>query len=294
VVIPIAGLASAAAGTQSLWRAPDPTTLSSVALTANINSSANTIYVSTTEDPPFPTSGYLKIESEIVKYSSKTRNSFNNVERGQFQTTAASHVTSAKAREAKYYNLKYDKAPAFNIRSPFITGILFEDPDEIEIVKFLPGPYGAELIISTSNSVGSGTIVFAEGTNPLTDKVAFTSIAGVPVIITEQNTQVTQQSALNTDSIKKYGLKDVIIESPFISDAVHAQKLADFIISKTQDSVPILNINATAIPKIQLGDRIRISTMSSFDIINADYWVISQSLNVGDTLQHQLTLRKVV
>ena len=298
VVIPIAGLASAAAGTQSLWRAPDPTTLSSVALTANINSSANTIYVSTTEDPPFPTSGYLKIESEIVKYSSKTRNSFNNVERGQFQTAAASHVIGAgnasKVREAKYYNLKYDKAPAFNIRSPFITGILFEDPDEIEIVKFLPGPYGAELIISTSNSVQNGTIIFAEGTNPLTDKVAFTSIAGVPVIITEQNTQVTQQSALNTDSIKKYGLKDVIIESPFISDAVHAQKLADFIISKTQDSVPILNINATAIPKIQLGDRIRISTMSSFDIINADYWVISQSLNVGDTLQHQLTLRKVV
>jgi hypothetical protein len=298
VVIPIAGLSSVASGTQSLWRASDPTTLSVVTLTANLTANANVVYVGTTEDPPFPTSGYVKINNEVIKYTSKTANSFNNLERGQFQTTAAAHSinngNNSKVREAKYYNLKYDKSPAFNVKSPFITGIVYEDPDEIEIVRYIPGAYGAELIIATANSVEDGSIIFAEGINPLTEKVAFASIAGVPVIVTEQNSQITQQSAVNSDSIRKYGLKDMIIESPYINDTVHAQKIADFIISKTQDTVPIVNVVCTAIPKIQLGDKIRVSTMNSFDIINADYWVISQSLNVGDTLQHTLTLRKVV
>lgn len=298
VTIPISGLSSGAAGTQSLWRASDPTTLSTVDLGANLSANANVVYVDTTEDPPFPTSGYIKIGTEVIKYVSKTRNSFNGLERGQFQTAAISHSinngNASKVRECRYYNLLFDKAPAFNVKSPFITGILFEEPDEVEIVRFIPGPYGAELIIATGNNVPSGTIVFAEGTNPLTEKVSYTAIAGIPVVVTEQNSQITKQSASIETSIRKYGLKDVVIESPFINDPVHAQKIADFIISKTQDSVPILNINATAIPRVQLGDRIRISTMNAFDIINSDYWVIAQSLNVGESLQHTLTLRKVV
>lgn len=298
VTIQVSGLASGAAGDQSLWRADDPTTLSTVTLTANMTPSSNVAYVNTTENPPFPTSGYLKIGSEIVKYVSKTANSFNGLTRGQFQTTATNHYindgNASKVRECRYYNLLYDKGPAFNIKSPFITGILFEDPDEIEIVRFIPGAYGAEFIIATSNSVPSGEIVFAEGVNPLTEKVAYTAIAGIPVVVTEQNSQITEQSASIDESIRKYGLKDVVIESPFINDPVHAQKIADFIISKTQDSVPILNISAIGIPRIQLGDRIRISQMSSFDIINADYWVIGQSINVSGTIQHVLTLRKVV
>jgi hypothetical protein len=298
VTIQISGLASGAAGDQSLWRADDPTTLSTVTLLANMTPTSNVAIVNTTDDPPFPTSGYLKIGSEIVKYVSKTGNSFNGLERGQFQTTPASHLINdgngSKVRECRYYNLLYDKGPAFNIKSPFITGILFEDPDEIEIVRFIPGAYGAEFIIATANSVPSGKIIFAEGVDPLTEKVAYTAIAGIPVVVTEQNSQITEQSSSMEESIRKYGLKDVVIESPFINDPVHAQKIADFIISRTQDSVPILNVNAIGIPQMQLGDRIRISEMNAFDIINADYWVIGQSFSVSNAVQHVLTLRKVV
>jgi hypothetical protein len=305
ITIPIAGVASIRAGTQSLWRAPDPTTLSAVTLTANMTTSSDTIYVDTTENPPFPTIGYLKIANEIIKYTSKTANSFKGVTRAQFQTTAATHTindgNNSKVREVKYFNLKYDKAPAFNIKPPFITSIAYEDPAQIEIVRYIPGPYGAELLIATANTVASGTIVFAEGTNPFTERVSFASIAGTPVIVTDQQIQqvtvdpsLATQTASISDSIRKYGLKDIVIESPYISDADHAKKIADFIISKTKDSVPIININSIVIPKLQLGDRIRISNMSSFDIINADYWVISQGISVSDNLSHTMTLRKVV
>ena len=106
--------------------------------------------------------------------------------------------------------------------------------------------------------------------------------------------QVKEQKAALDVNIRRYGIKDLVIENPYITDAIHAQKIADFIISKMAEPVPILNVQTMALPKIQLGDRIRISSLSSFDIINADYWVVSHSLGFGETLTHTLTLRKVV
>jgi len=46
---------------------------------------------------------------------------------------------------------------------------------------------------------------------------------------------------------------------------------------------------------LQLGDRITIQDFKTLGIETAtDYWVISHSLNVGDSLDHSITLRKVV
>lgn len=293
IVIKVAGIASAKSGTQSLWRAEDPTTLTVASLTQSITSNSSSMYVNSTEEPPFATSGYLKIDDEIIKYNAKDSNKFLNLERGQFGTTAASHSINSNIKEARHYDLKYDKAPAYNVKSPFITGILFEDPDQIEIHKFHSSAYGAELIIVASDNVDVGEIVFAEGTNPLTNKVAFTSIAGIPIITTEEKSQVKEQVAALSESIRKYGLKDVVIESRYITDNDHAKKLADFMISKLSEPVPILNVQTLAMPKLQLGDRIRITQMNSFDIINNEYWVVSHSLNFGESMSHTLTLRKV-
>jgi hypothetical protein len=60
------------------------------------------------------------------------------------------------------------------------------------------------------------------------------------------------------------------------------------------DPVPVLNLNILPIPKLQLGDRIRISTMDSFDIINGDYWLISTDFAYGQTLTQSIVIRKVV
>lgn len=294
VTVKVAGLASSISGTQSLWRANDPTILTVVDLEQNLSNSATSMYVTSTDEPPFPKTGYLKIDNEIIKYNDKNSNQFLSLERGQFATLAVSHTANTKVREARYFDVQFDKAPAYNVKSPFITGILFEDPAQIEIHKAEFGAYGGELIIVASNNVESGDYVFAEGTNPLTNKVAFTSIAGIPVITTEQNDQVKEQKAALDVNIRRYGLKDLVIENPYITDAVHAQKLADFIISKMSEPVPILNVQTMALPKLQLGDRVRISSLSSFDIINADYWVVSHSFSYGDSLTHTLILRKVV
>jgi hypothetical protein len=127
------------------------------------------------------------------------------------------------------------------------------------IFRYIPGPYGAELLLAASESVDVGSVVYLQGDDVFTDIPYTTTIAGTPVVITEQNIQIKEQSSSLADSIKKYGVKDITIQSNFITDSVHAKKLADFIIDKTQTPVPILNITTTVLPKTQLGDRIRIT-----------------------------------
>jgi len=297
VIVPVGGIQTSSSTVQNLWTAPDNASLAVTALTANLASNASgansVMYVSTTLDPVYPKTGYLKIDDEIIKYISKTAVSFNGLERGQFQTTAAAHTSGTKVRESRYYDLKFDKSPSYNIRSPFVSSILFDSPARVEISRYLPYAYGAELIVSATTDVEQGKLAWLQGTNPETQYPYATTIGGIAVEMTEQNTQVKEQSASTDASIKKYGIKDLTIQSPFITDSVHAKKLADFIIEKTQLPVPIINISVTAMPKVQLGDRIRITALNALDIVNTDYWVISHSTTIGDTVTQNLVLRGV-
>jgi hypothetical protein len=293
VVVKIAGLSTNLVGVQSLWRADDPTTLGVVNLEEALTDADVSMYVSTTTDPPFFKTGYLAIDNEIVKYTGKTENSFLNLERGQFGTIAAAHSANAAVREARYWDLKYDKAPAYQVKNPFITGIRFEEPDQIDILKWVAGSYGAELIISANSTVDKNSIVFAEGVNPLTQRVAFTSVSGIPVLLTEQSNQIKEQVAELEDNIRLYGLKEIVIENIFITDFDHGQKIANFIIDKMGDPVPILNITTVPTPQLKVGDRVRITNLDAFDIINGDYWVLSRNYTFSNSPNQTMMLRKV-
>lgn len=295
VTVNISGLASSLQGRQGLWSPDDPTTLGVVNLTSNITASSNTLPVSSTKHPPFGKNGYLKIDNEVVKYTGITANTFQGIERAQLGTVAATHNANTKVREVRYYDIKYDKAPAFNILSPFITAIEFEDVDLVEIQLYKPTAYVAEFAIAASNNVEVGDFVYFQGSDPLTGSEQFASIAGTPIITTEQSTQIKSQSATLSDDIRKYGLKEIVIDNPYISSADHAKKIADFMVSKLNQPVPILTISSLAMPRLQLGDRITVEDFKTLGIETAtDYWVVSHSLNVGDSLDHSITLRKVV
>ena len=70
--------------------------------------------------------------------------------------------------------------------------------------------------------------------------------------------------------------------------------IANFIISKMSEPVPIIELSILPNPRLQLGDRIKISTMESFDIINGEYWVISTDCQFSQTPSQKIVLRKVV
>lgn len=294
VIVKVAGVTASSLSTQSIWRAPDPTTLGVVNLDSNITANSNSIAASSFDIIPFPKSGYIIIDNEIIKYNNKSNTLFLDVERGMFGTAPASHSANTKIREVRYFNFEYDKTPCITVKPPFITGVIFEDPAEIDILKWVSSPFKANLIISASDTVENNSVVFAEGIDPTTNKVAYTSIAGIPVRVADNSNQIIEQKAVNSENRRKYGLKEIIIESPFITDASQAQILADFIISKLSEPIPIMEINASIIPTVQVGDRIKISTLDQFDIINAEYWITSINTFIGTQFSQSLTLRKVV
>jgi hypothetical protein len=183
-----------------------------VKLIANIDSNDTALSVSTTNDPPFPSSGYLKIDDEVMKYTSINSSSFLGLERGQFDTVATDHYTNDLVREARYYEITYDNAPAFNIQQPFITAIANTYPAEIEIVKFSTNSYTAQLLLAATSSVEEGGLAFIQGNNVLTGEQDYTAIAGTPIIKQESSNLIKKQSAELSADIKKYGLKEVVIE----------------------------------------------------------------------------------
>jgi hypothetical protein len=283
-------------GRQGLWSPPDNSSLGVVTLRSTINTTATIIPVNTTNNPPFPTSGYIQLNNEIIKYSSIDDNNFilNSVsDRGQFDTIVETHGSGTPVREARYYQIKYDNAPAFDVYKPYVSAIQDTVPPKIVMSRYIANAYTAELILSASTSVVSGNIAYIQGTNPKTEEQDFTSISGVPVKRQEGANQIKSQSATLSEDIKRYGLKEVVIDNEYIYTASKAQEIADFLISKFKEPIPVLNISSMAIPTIQIGDKITISSLRSLDIVNTDYWVVSHSLTIGDTLEHSIVLRKV-
>lgn len=296
VIVKVHGVTNTLISKQGLWRAEDPTTLGVTSLTTSFSDIAVSMNVKSTDAPYFAKSGYIMIDDEIIKYSNTSSNSFTttSTDRAQFDTTAASHNTDSLVREVKNYDILFDKSPAFKIENPLVTAVTLTNPALIDIIKFNPTPYGAKLILAASSNNSVGDIAYIEGTNPFTGEQHAASIAGIPVVITDKTGDVKEKKEALSDNIRKYGLKEITIDNEFITSLEHAQSLATFIIDKMGDPVPILNLNIMPMPKIQLGDRIRISSMDSFDIINGDYWVISTTFTYAQGVSQSVVLRKVI
>jgi hypothetical protein len=287
-----------AAGLQGLWRPPSPSTVTVAGLSVAMTVSETSMTVTTTEgEYPWYESGYLKVGDEIIQYNSKTSNTFEGLTRGLFGTTAATHATTTggsttKVKEVKYFQIKYGKAPALDVKRPLVAAIDFQDPVLAVVDVWEATPFGAEFVISASESVGIGDLVYLEGKNDMNSLEYFVSVAGVPVNVQSASQQVVRQSAENHPSIKKYGLKSIEIANKFITSATWADTVASFIRDKFQDVVMVLSVNIAGVPQLQLGDRIKIGTFDNLSISNKEYWIIQIDSKLDGGVQQKLILRE--
>tara|TARA_B110001454_G_scaffold217009_1_gene241372 strand:- start:706 stop:4392 length:3687 start_codon:yes stop_codon:yes gene_type:complete len=284
-------------GISSLWRAPSPSTVTVTKLVAQLSASATEMEVSNISDPPWPTTGYCRIDSEIIKYDSTVSGRLLELTRAQFGTDAAIHLLNAIVRETKFYQFGWAQTPAVDIRDPFIAAIVYEKSNLVSVDRFIKKPYAGEIVISATEAVpitsNSGEIVFLEGQNPYTGMDYYTSISGRAISDAGATAEVNSQSASYSDSIRKYGLKEIKIDNRFFSDEEYAQRIADFLISKMENGSPILDIDVISMPRLQLGDRVTISQLEQLGISNRDYWVIESKMDYTGGVKQKLTLREV-
>ena len=280
-----------------MWRAPSNSSVTITKLAQNRSATDTDMLMSNLYAPEWYPTGYFKIGTEIIKYDSKNGNQLLELTRGQFGTTAAVHSANDIVMESRFYQFGWAQTPAVDINDPLIAAIVYEKPPWVSVDRFIKKPYAGEIVLSATEDVPmEGTIgetVFLEGVNEYTGVEYYTSISGRAISDAGATSEVNSQTAKYSDSIRKHGLKEVKINNRFFSDEDYAQRIADFLIAKMENGSPILDINVISMPRLQLGDRVTISSLEQLGISNRDYWVIESKMEYTGGVKQKLTLREV-
>lgn len=129
-------------------------------LTAGINNSVTTIPVASTTN--FPNAGAVLIGSEIITYAGKTTTSFTGCLRGQFNSTAAAHLSGVYVGEVQ---------PATSAVALFMTettssnGVALDPADKSKIRFTTAGFYNIQFsvqLLSFDNAVDNVTLWFSK------------------------------------------------------------------------------------------------------------------------------------
>lgn len=133
-------------------------------LTANINNSVTTIAVASTTN--FANAGAVLIGSEIISYTGKTATSFTGCTRGQYSSTAASHLSGAYVGEVQ--------PPTGSValvmsQTSSSNGVALDPTDKSKVVFTTAGYYNIQFsvqLLSFDNAVDNVTLWFSKnGTN---------------------------------------------------------------------------------------------------------------------------------
>ena len=129
-------------------------------LTANISNSATTVPVVSTTG--FQTTGSFIIGSEVITYTGKTSTSFTGCTRGQYGSSAASHLSGAYVGEAQSAS-----APAalFMSDTTSSNGVALDATDRSKVVFATAGYYNIQFsvqLLSFDNAVDQVTLWFAK------------------------------------------------------------------------------------------------------------------------------------
>jgi hypothetical protein len=129
-------------------------------LTANISNSDATIPVVSTA--AFLSPGSFIIDSEVITYTGKTSTSFTGCTRGQYSSSAASHLSGAYVGEAQSAS-----APAALFMSDTVSsnGVAIDPADKSKIVFTTAGYYNIQFsvqLLSFDNAVDQVTLWFSK------------------------------------------------------------------------------------------------------------------------------------
>jgi len=300
IIVKVYSALSVSARTTGIWAAESGTSLAVCKLNSSLSSNAtDVISLSLTLNPAgiyeplWPDSGIVKIDNEFIKYSKTAGSSLLSLERGYWGSTPQPHAAGAVVKEAREFNLEWSSQPVFFVSYPFITGVIYDKTLVASNWRF-NGVNGYIRLYPSDNVVPSNKYVVVEGNNPVTKLDNYFHVAGYVIENKEKNKQnIIEVSEDYKDNIRRYGEKVLEIDNPLIQDAAYAKDLAQFLLKKYSNPVPVIDIKTLGLPHLQLGDRIKINLLQRLSIDNGEYWVMSISQSYNGGIEQSMTLRKV-
>jgi hypothetical protein len=271
--------------TSGLWSAADGESLITGTLAASMTPQSSGITLASTTDPYWLSSGYIKIDDEIIRYAGISGSSLTGLERGYFGTAISWHPVGSLVRETKYFNIVYSSKPAAAVKYPLVTNPF------IDIDRFSASANSAEVIVSVNENAPKNTVYLLSGTNALTTIKDSFLLAGIAVSNSSSEELITEMSSEVTSNIRRYGVKELKIDNPFIQNKDYAKLVADYVLGYYKEPVKILDMEVLAVPHLQLGDLITVTKLEDLGIVDKKYWIISSSINYDGGLKHSLSLR---
>ena len=133
-------------------------------LTSNINNAVTTIPVASTTD--FQNTGAILLGSEIITYAGRTATSFTGCTRGQYSSSAASHLSGVYVGEVQPAT---GAVALFMSNTSSSNGVALDPADKSKIVFTTAGYYNIQFsvqLLSFDNAVDNVTLWFSKnGTN---------------------------------------------------------------------------------------------------------------------------------
>jgi hypothetical protein len=271
--------------TSGLWSASDGESLITGTLSLSISPESTAVTLTSVTDPYWFNSGYIKIDDEIIRYNDISGNVLGRLERGYFGTNASWHAAGSLVREVKYFNVVYSSKPAAAVKYPLLTNSF------IDVDRFSATAGSAEIIVSVNENAPKNATYLLSGTNALTSIKDGFSLAGVAVSNSDSEELVTDIASEITSNLRRYGVKELKIDNPFIQNKDYAKLIADYVLGYYQEPVRILDIQTLAVPNLQLGDLITISKFEDLGIVDEKYWVVSISMSYDGGITQNLSLR---
>lgn len=270
--------------TSQLWSASNGESLITAVTTSEVTPQSTSISLNTTTDPYWMPIGYIKLDNEIIKYNNINGNVLTSLERGYFNTSIAWHPVGSTAREAKYYTVSYSSKPAAAVKYPLLTNTF------VEIDSFSASAGEAEIVISVKNDAPKNSTFVLSGTNVLTGLDYGFVISGAAVGITSSEEVLTDMVAEINSNIRRYGVKELKIDNPFIQNKNYAQIIANYVLGYYKEPIRTLSMDVLAVPHLQLGDLVTISKFEDLGIVNKKYWIISNSISYDGGINQSLSL----
>ena len=271
--------------TSGLWSASDGESLITGTLSSSISPESTGVTLTSATDPYWFNSGYIKIDDEIIRYNDISGNVLGKLERGYFGTAVSWHAAGSLVREVKYFNIVYSSKPAAAVKYPLLTN------NFVDVDRFSATSGSAEIIVSVSEGAPKNATYLLSGTNALTSIKDGFSLAGVAVSNSENEELVTDMASEITSNLRRYGVKELKIDNPFIQNKDYAKLIADYVLGYYKEPVRILDIQTLAVPNLQLGDLITISKFEDLGIVNKKYWIVSISMSYDGGITQNLSLR---
>jgi hypothetical protein len=220
-----------------------------------------------------------------------------SLERGALGTKPEAHSPEALVREVKIYEIEFSEKPVYAVRPPFITAQLEEQRVDVDL--FETTSLRAKLVLSAADDVSRNNpdqpetnLVILEGTNSLTELQYFTAIAGVPLSESTSQEKAEDNIEKINQNIKKFRKKELIIDNKFIQNKKYAEEISRFIVKYYGYPVPVLSLEVSACPFLQLGDVVTLQSFRNLNIVNEKYWVIENKTAYNGGVTSSLMLRK--